>query len=190
MRVTPTHVQLRWTTPTPAKCQVEFGPTAALGQRLDEDPSSLRGSTNAGSNSGIGFANNPNAPVTQQADIGITLDTGAEVISGSTRLKAGTAQKIALNTLSSSLMVRLHKVHGNLMVDVDTTKNAKLVERGARIVSSLTGVPHARALELLREAKGRVKLAVLMHGRRCTLDKAQAALDAAGGSLRKALEGS
>ena len=82
------------------------------------------GALNAARSAGaltVGFANNPNAPVTQKSDIGITLDTGSEVISGSTRLKAGTSQKIALNTFSSALMVRLNKVYGNLMVDLKAT---------------------------------------------------------------------
>ena len=73
----------------------------------------------------VGIVNNPGAPLAAACEIGVVLDTGPEVISGSTRLKAGTAQKIALNTFSSSVMVRLHKVYGNLMVDLRAT-NAKL----------------------------------------------------------------
>jgi hypothetical protein len=91
----------------------------------------------------IGFANNPDAPVAGEAEIGITLDTGPEVISGSTRLKAGTSQKIALNTFSSALMVRLNKVYGNLMVDLKAT-NAKLVLRAIRLTMFATGADEAR----------------------------------------------
>jgi len=130
----------------------------------------------------------PREQVPDRADVSVRIVTGPEVLAGSTRLKAGTVTKLALNTVTTVAMAQLGKVHGNLMVDVDTTKNAKLVERGARIVSTLTGVPHARALELLREGTGRVKLAVLLHERRCTLEQAQAVLAAAGGSLRKALQ--
>ncbi|NCV60992.1 MAG: N-acetylmuramic acid 6-phosphate etherase, partial [Betaproteobacteria bacterium] len=79
----------------------------------------------------IGMANNPGSALAAAAQIGIVLDTGPEVISGSTRLKAGTAQKIALNSFSSSVMVRLHKVYGNLMVDLKAT-NAKLYQRALR----------------------------------------------------------
>ena len=85
----------------------------------------------------IGLANNPSAPVASEAEIGITLDTGSEVISGSTRLKAGTAQKIALNTLSSAIMVRLNKVYGNLMVDMTPT-NAKLYRRAVALTVRAT----------------------------------------------------
>jgi N-acetylmuramic acid 6-phosphate etherase len=86
----------------------------------------------------IGIANNPAAPVTLGADIAITLNTGSEVISGSTRLKAGTSQKIALNTLSSAIMVRLNKVYGNLMVDLQPT-NAKLFRRAISLTMRATG---------------------------------------------------
>jgi len=86
----------------------------------------------------VGFANNPDAPVAREAEIGVTLDTGPEAISGSTRLKAGTSQKIALNTFSSALMVRLNKVYGNLMVDLKAT-NTKLVRRAIRLTAFATG---------------------------------------------------
>ena len=85
----------------------------------------------------IGIANNPGSPLAALAEIGITLATGAEVISGSTRLKAGTAQKIALNTFSSALMVRLNKVYGNLMVDLKAS-NAKLLQRAVALTVRTT----------------------------------------------------
>ena len=131
----------------------------------------------------IGFANNPGAPVTQQADIGITLDTGAEVISGSTRLKAGTSQKIALNTFSSALMVRLNKVYGNLMVDLKAT-NAKLVRRAIRIVMLATGADGATAQAALDAADWNAKLAIATIVTGMGVADARAALDAAGGVLR------
>lgn len=134
----------------------------------------------------VGFANNPNAPVTQQADIGITLDTGSEVISGSTRLKAGTSQKIALNTFSSALMVRLNKVHGNLMVDLKAT-NAKLVQRAVALTMRATGCDEALASNTLLACDHHVKVAVVAI--QCGVDIATARerLATAGDSVRGAL---
>ncbi|MEP6702036.1 MAG: N-acetylmuramic acid 6-phosphate etherase, partial [Betaproteobacteria bacterium] len=92
----------------------------------------------------IGIVNNREAPIGAQAHIGITLDTGSEAISGSTRLKAGTAQKMALNTFSSALMVRLGHVYGNLMVDVTAT-NEKLLRRTVSLTMHATGCDEATA---------------------------------------------
>jgi N-acetylmuramic acid 6-phosphate etherase len=135
----------------------------------------------------IAFANNPDAPLTAEAEIGITLDTGAEVISGSTRLKAGTAQKIALNTLSSAIMVRLTKVYGNLMVDVRAT-NAKLRRRAVSLTMHAAHCDEARAVEALDSCAFRVKTAIVMI--ECGLDaeRADALLESVQGSVRKALE--
>jgi N-acetylmuramic acid 6-phosphate etherase len=134
----------------------------------------------------IGFANNPNAPVTQQAEIGITLDTGSEVISGSTRLKAGTSQKIALNTFSSALMVRLNKVHGNLMVDLKAT-NTKLVRRAVALTMRATGCNESVARNTLLACDHHVKVAVVAI--QCDVDIAAARerLAIAGDSVRGAL---
>jgi N-acetylmuramic acid 6-phosphate etherase len=134
----------------------------------------------------IGFANNPDAPVTQQADIGITLDTGAEVISGSTRLKAGTSQKIALNTFSSALMVRLNKVYGNLMVDLKAT-NAKLVKRALALTVRASGASEADAQAALAQCDHHVKTALVML--KCGIGpyEARARLDAADGNVGRAL---
>lgn len=134
----------------------------------------------------IGFANNPNAPVTQQADIGITLDTGTEVISGSTRLKAGTAQKIALNTFSSALMVRLNKVYGNLMVDVKAT-NAKLVRRAIALTMRAAECDEATAVQTLAQCDQHVKVAVVAIRLGLDVAQARARLDQFGGSVRQAL---
>ena len=136
----------------------------------------------------IGIANNPGAPVTAQAEIGLTLDTGSETISGSTRLKAGTAQKIALNTLSSSIMVRLHKVYGNLMVDVLPT-NAKLFRRALALTMRATGADEAAARPVLEQCHYRVKTAIVALRLKVDPAAAQAALDRAGGSVRLALAG-
>ncbi|OYU43975.1 MAG: N-acetylmuramic acid 6-phosphate etherase [Burkholderiales bacterium PBB4] len=134
----------------------------------------------------VGFANNPEAPVTQQADIGITLYTGSEVISGSTRLKAGTSQKIALNTFSSALMVRLHKVYGNLMVDLKAT-NAKLVRRAAALTMRAADCDEATATQTLAQCDHHVKVAVVAIRLGVDVAAARARLAQVGGSVRQAL---
>lgn len=134
----------------------------------------------------IGFANNPEAPVAKDAEIGITLDTGPEIISGSTRLKAGTSQKIALNTFSSALMVRLHKVYGNLMVDLKAT-NAKLVRRAIRLTVFATGADEAAAQAVLEQCGYHVKTAVVALIKQTSVEQAQALLEAAHGSVRAAI---
>ena len=134
----------------------------------------------------IGFANNPDAPVAGEAEIGITLDTGPEVISGSTRLKAGTSQKIALNAFSSALMVRLNKVYGNLMVDLKPT-NAKLVLRAVRLTMFATGADEAAALEALEQCDFHVKVAIVALAKKTSIDQARGLLEASRGSVRQAL---
>ncbi|MDC8757941.1 N-acetylmuramic acid 6-phosphate etherase [Janthinobacterium fluminis] len=134
----------------------------------------------------IGIANNPGAPLVRDADIGITLDTGPEVISGSTRLKAGTAQKIALNTFSSALMVRLNKVYGNLMVDLKPT-NAKLLRRAVALTMHATGADEASARGALEQCHFHVKVAIVALSRQVTIDQAQRLLAGAAGSVRAAL---
>ena len=135
----------------------------------------------------VGFANNPDAPVTQQADIGITLDTGHEVISGSTRLKAGSAQKMALNTFSSAVMVRLNKVYGNLMVDLKAT-NAKLVRRSVTLTMHAAGCDEALAHKTLQACGHHVKVAVVAIRLGTTVAIARERLAAAGDSVRRALD--
>jgi N-acetylmuramic acid 6-phosphate etherase len=134
----------------------------------------------------IGFANNVDAPVANEAEIGVTLDTGAEVISGSTRLKAGTSQKIALNTFSSALMVRLNKVYGNLMVDLKAT-NAKLVLRAIRLTAFATGVDEAAARAVLEQCDFHVKTAIVALSKQINVEQARALLETAHGSVRQAL---
>jgi N-acetylmuramic acid 6-phosphate etherase len=116
----------------------------------------------------------------------IVLPTGPEVLTGSTRMKAGTATKLALNTISTTLMIRSGRVYQNLMVDLRAS-NAKLRDRAARIVTMLTDLPRENAFSLLDSAAGSVKCAVLMHRRSLTRDAAEAALAAAGGRLDVAL---
>jgi N-acetylmuramic acid 6-phosphate etherase len=120
------------------------------------------------------------------ADIAIVLETGAEPLTGSTRLKAGTAQKIALNAISTAAMVRLGKVHGHLMVDVVAT-NHKLRRRAVRLVSSLASTTGEEAQALLDAAGGRVKVAVVMRRRGVDAERANALLASVRGSLRQLL---
>ncbi len=130
----------------------------------------------------------PREQVPDDYDVSVRLLVGPEVLQGSTRLKAGTATKLALNTLSTLVMVALGKVHGNRMVDVDTKANVKLVDRGARLVQELGGVDRQRALALLDAADGKVKVAVVMAHTGDDASAAQQRLERAGGVLRRALE--
>ena len=134
----------------------------------------------------IGMANNPDSPLPNAAEIGIVLDTGPEILSGSTRLKAGTAQKVALNSFSTAVMVRLHKVYGNLMVDLRAT-NIKLVQRAVRLTMQASGVGQAQAEAALRDCGYQVKVAVVMLRRGLQAQEAQALLEQSAGSLRAAL---
>jgi N-acetylmuramic acid 6-phosphate etherase len=118
------------------------------------------------------------------AELAIVLPTGAEALSGSTRLKAGTAQKITLNTLSTAIMVRLGKVHDNLMIDVVAT-NDKLRGRAERLVRDLTGAGDVRVRAALDAADGSVKVAVVMIAR--DTDAAQARTLLQSESLRSLL---
>jgi N-acetylmuramic acid 6-phosphate etherase len=133
----------------------------------------------------VGIANNRQSPILKDADCPIFLDTGSEPIAGSTRLKAGTAQKVALNTLSSVLMILLGKVYRGLMVDVRAL-NEKLARRSEDMLIQLTGRSRDEARDALTRAKGRVKIAaLLLHG--CDLDKARELLNATGDRLGAAL---
>ena len=134
----------------------------------------------------IGFANNQGAPVAGEAELGVTLNTGPEIISGSTRLKAGTSQKIALNTFSSALMVRLNKVYGNLMVDLKPT-NAKLVLRAVRLTMYATGADESQARSVLEKCDFHVKVAIVALSKNISIDQARALLETAHGSVRAAL---
>lgn len=129
----------------------------------------------------VGLANVAGAPLLGRCDIAVLLETGAEVIAGSTRLGAATAQKVALNLMSVLVGIRLGHVHDGYMVNV-IADNAKLIDRAARIVAALADVPRARATEALQRTAGAVKPAVLV-ARGMTPDAAAAALRATNGVL-------
>ena len=132
------------------------------------------------------IVNNPSSPLAAAAEDSVELATGPEVIAGSTRLAAGTAQKIALNTLSTAVMVRLGKTWGPYMIDVRTS-NAKLRRRALRIVCAITGVDENAAATTLEDAHGQVKTAVLALLAHCDTIEARRRLDANGGRVRDAL---
>ena len=121
-------------------------------------------------------------PKPPAADHLIILETGPELLTGSTRLKAGTATKLALNTIATTLMIRSGRVYENLMVDLRAT-NAKLRDRAARIISSLTGLARDDAFTLLDQAGGNVKTAIVMHRRGVDRAAAENQLRAADGLL-------
>jgi N-acetylmuramic acid 6-phosphate etherase len=130
---------------------------------------------------------NPNSPLEKEAEVGIVADVGPEVISGSTRMKAGTAQKMILNMLSTGAMTRLGYVYGNLMVNVHL-KNTKLVERGAAILQKITGMAREEALSALKKAGNRVPVALVMHQARVSRSQAERGLKVAIGNVRRAIE--
>ena len=108
----------------------------------------------------ISLANNPGSPLLEDAEIGMLLDTGAEVLAGSTRLSAGTSQKAALNLFSTCVMIGLNKVHSGYMVDM-VVSNEKLAERAAKIVASVTGCGDDVARDALANAEMDIKTAIL-----------------------------
>jgi N-acetylmuramic acid 6-phosphate etherase len=121
------------------------------------------------------------------AEIVINPVVGPEIITGSTRMKAGTATKLVLNILTTAAMIKMGKVYGNLMVDLTATNN-KLRDRSVRIVVQMTGLSRLRAVKLLRRAEGKVKAAIVMHFRKVNLYQALAILDECRQSLRKAIK--
>lgn len=129
---------------------------------------------------------NPGSALAAEAGIEIAPPVGPEVIAGSTRMKAGTAQKLVLNMLSTGAMIRLGRVHGNLMVELQAT-NAKLTARAARIVMAATGCDAGTAQAILADTGGEVKLAILMLLTGLEEEPAREALAGAGGVLRRAL---
>ena len=134
----------------------------------------------------IGIANNAGTPLSREAEIGIELETGREIISGSTRLKAGTAQKIALNTFSSAVMVRMHKVYGNLMVDMKPS-NAKLRRRAVRLTMLATGADEPAARAALEACGYEIKPAIVAIAGKMDVASARAQLAAANGNVRAAM---
>jgi N-acetylmuramic acid 6-phosphate etherase len=135
----------------------------------------------------VGIACSPGSPLAAAAEIGIELITGPEIVTGSTRMKAGTATKLALNMITTAAMVKLGFVYGNLMVNVQP-RNEKLRDRARRIVRDAAGIPEETAAALLAEA-GDVRTAILMAKRGVSREQARQLLKDAGGSIGKALNG-
>ena len=133
----------------------------------------------------IGLANNQGAPLLTAAELPVLLDTGSEVLAGSTRMKAGTAQKAALNLISTAIMIRMGRVYKGLMVDM-ALSNAKLRKRAEKMVASLAGCGAAEAAAALAASGGRIKPAVLVAMGR-SVAEAEAVLAASGGNLRLAI---
>jgi N-acetylmuramic acid 6-phosphate etherase len=134
----------------------------------------------------IGLSCVPGSMLARESELEITPATGPEVVTGSTRMKAGTATKLVLNMLSTGTMVRLGYVFGNLMVNVQPT-NAKLHDRAGRIIATVTGLGYDEAIALLEQA-GAVKTAIVMQKLAVSRDDAEQRLKAAKGRLRAALE--
>jgi len=134
----------------------------------------------------IGISCTPESELARAVDIAITPLVGPEVVAGSTRMKAGTAQKLVLNMLSTGACVRLGYVYGNLMVNVQP-KNRKLADRARRIIAQAAGVSYERAGELLEESGGSVRTAVVMAKAGVGREEAERRLAAAGGRISKAL---
>ncbi|MES5895661.1 MULTISPECIES: N-acetylmuramic acid 6-phosphate etherase [Bacillus cereus group] len=129
---------------------------------------------------------NKNAEISKYAKINVEVETGAEILTGSTRLKAGTAQKLVLNMISTASMIGVGKVYKNLMVDVQST-NEKLVERSKRIIVEATGVSYEVAAEYYEKANRNVKVAIVMVLLQCEYGEAKEKLKEAKGFVKKAL---
>ena len=130
---------------------------------------------------------NPNPYKITEVDVIINAVTGPEVVTGSTRMKAGTATKLILNMISTTTMIKLGKVYGNLMVDLMAV-NDKLVDRGTRIIEQLTDLDYDDAQLKLFEAKKSVKTAIVMEKFNCTLNEAREKLENASGFLRNLID--
>jgi N-acetylmuramic acid 6-phosphate etherase len=135
----------------------------------------------------VSIACNKPSPIGELAEISIALVVGPEVVSGSTRLKAGTAQKMALNMISTAVMIRLGKTYSNLMVDVQPS-NIKLRQRARRIVAEATGLDLQRASEILSACNGEVKTAIVAVLAGVSPEQARIRLRETGGFVRKAIE--
>jgi N-acetylmuramic acid 6-phosphate etherase len=126
------------------------------------------------------------SPLAREVDIPIAVQTGPEVIMGSTRMKSGTAQKLVLNTISTGVMVRLGRVYSNLMIDMPAT-NEKLRNRAVRMVELAAGVTRPMAAQAIRDANGNVKLATIMAAKKIGTDEARHLLEQRGGNVREVL---
>jgi N-acetylmuramic acid 6-phosphate etherase len=136
----------------------------------------------------IGLSCNRDADIVTRCDLAITPVVGPEVLSGSTRMKAGTATKMVLNILTTGAMIRLGKTYGNLMVDLRAS-NTKLADRARRIVRAVTNLSDQESERLLRACDGEVKTAIISHYTGSSSADARRMLDAAHGHLRNALQG-
>lgn len=136
----------------------------------------------------IFITTNPRNEFNLEVDIAICPEVGPEVIMGSTRMKSGTAQKLVLNMITTTAMIRIGKVYENMMIDLQMT-NQKLVERSKRIVMTITGVSYEVAEKYLKEAKGNVKTALVMIKANVSYEEAVRRLKLANGFVRKAIEG-
>ncbi len=134
----------------------------------------------------VAVANTRQSPLAELADVAIEVPTGPEIVAGSTRLKAGTAQKMVLNMLSTLVMVRQGHTFGNLMIDV-SVDNEKLRQRAVRNVAQATGLPYEQAERALAAADGQAKVAVVAAVAGLPVDVARARLAAVGGNARRAL---
>ena len=139
-----------------------------------------------GAMTGLLLCNNP--PKLEYVDHIISIIVGPEVISGSTRMKAGTATKMVLNMITTTLMIKLNKTYGNLMVDLKAS-NEKLWDRGTRIIQHLTDLSYNDSLKLLQSADGEVKTAIVMEKLKMKAGDAREKLNENKGSLRKVLDG-
>ena len=136
----------------------------------------------------VGLSNSANSALSRAVDIAITPLPGAEVVTGSTRMKAGTAQKLVLNTISTGVMIKLGKTFGNLMVDVKTS-NAKLQTRAVHIVHEATGLPESDAAVLLEQSGNEVKTAIVAASLGIEPADARTRLSASDGIVAKAIAG-
>jgi N-acetylmuramic acid 6-phosphate etherase len=134
----------------------------------------------------IALSCNLNSELSKFADIAIEVDTGAEILAGSTRLKAGTAQKLVLNMISTVSMIKLGKTYGNLMVDLQVS-NIKLKDRAIRIIQAATNCDIKKAKDALQESKDQVKVAIVMILLDTSAEKALELLKASGSRVRAAL---
>lgn len=135
----------------------------------------------------VGVTSRDQTPLAREVDIPIVVETGPEVIMGSTRMKSGTAQKLVLNTISTAVMVRLGHTYSNLMIDMPAT-NEKLRQRAISMVEIAAGVPRAKAVEALTRSGGDTRLATVIASRDIDADEARRLVEEAGGNLREVLE--
>jgi N-acetylmuramic acid 6-phosphate etherase len=135
----------------------------------------------------VGLTSNPGSEITKVAQHAIAVDTGPELLAGSTRLKSGTAQKLVLNMISTITMIRLGKTFGNLMVDLQIT-NEKLMDRAVRIIQNATGADRATSSTALEDSGHRVKVAILMILLHVDATEAEARLKTASNHIRQALD--